>query len=37
MATYTLSEQLPDNLSRFFPSPFAFVRRIETVSELLGG
>ena len=25
-----------DNLSRFFPGPFAFVRRIETVSALLG-
>ncbi len=36
VATYTLSEQLPDNLSRFFPSPSAFVRRIETVSALLG-
>ena len=35
VATYTLSQQLPDDLSRFFPSPEEFVRRIESVSEWL--
>lgn len=35
VATYTLSQQLPDDLSQFFPSPEEFVRRIESVSEWL--
>jgi predicted nuclease of restriction endonuclease-like (RecB) superfamily len=35
VATYTLSPQLPDSLSRFFPSSEEFVRRIEAVSAWL--
>jgi predicted nuclease of restriction endonuclease-like (RecB) superfamily len=35
VATYTLSPQLPDSLSRFFPSAEEFVRRIEAVSAWL--
>lgn len=35
VATYTLSAELPDDLSRFFPSSEEFVRRIEAVSAWL--
>jgi predicted nuclease of restriction endonuclease-like (RecB) superfamily len=35
VATYTLSPQLPDSLSGFFPSSEEFVRRIEAVSAWL--
>jgi predicted nuclease of restriction endonuclease-like (RecB) superfamily len=35
VATYTLSPQLPDTLSRFFPSSEEFVRRIEALMTWL--
>ena len=35
VATYTLSPQLPDTLSRFFPSSEEFVRRIEALMAWL--
>jgi len=35
VATYTLSPQLPDTLSRFFPSSEEFVRRIEALAAWL--
>jgi predicted nuclease of restriction endonuclease-like (RecB) superfamily len=35
VATYTLSPQLPDSLSRFFPSSEELIRRIEAVSAWL--
>ena len=35
VATYSLTNQLPDDLSQFFPSPDEFVRRIEAVSAWL--
>jgi predicted nuclease of restriction endonuclease-like (RecB) superfamily len=35
VATYTLSSNLPADLSQFFPTPAEFVRRIEAVTDWL--
>jgi predicted nuclease of restriction endonuclease-like (RecB) superfamily len=35
VATYTLTESLPQELAHFFPSPEAFIARIEDITEAL--